>query len=479
MKFKSLFLFTLSLAIFLVSCSDEPDSPVVYEAKMTSFGFYVEDNEGVIVQDYEVSSITGTSISILLPEEVDKTALVARFTVSENDVVKVEEVVQQSSVTPNDFTAPVDYIVSEGTANVKYTVTVGKAPAYVWTALPVAIEEEISSMIMKTSPSGIPYIVYKIKEGGALAVLYLKDGIWTSLGQVSEGSVGTYFDIAFNSNDLPAVSYLESNLAQVKSWNGTTWSLLGSTSATSDRATYHTINYVNDNKLLLSAMFDGRDGSYPRRALSVNTFENGTWTYNASIPGRETDLTTWLLVSEKVNDVIYVGCYNSVTPNSISIYKHENNNWTTIVHRWYDEDGTGGISWRDFDITADRDGNVYAALVDASSESGARIRVVKYDAETKEASSVGGYLEGESRGLYKFSLAVSPLGVPYLFYTNSSDFPTIVSLDKDTQDWTTPNVLESATASDLSIGFTPDGKAYLSYMKNNQIYTYKYDAPGQ
>ena len=50
------------------------------------------------------------------------------------------------------------------------------------------------------------------------------------------------------------------------------------------------------------------------------------------------------------------------------------------------------------------------------------------------------------------------MGVPYLFYRNASLFPTVVSLDKDTQDWTTPNVLETAEANDLSIDFGPDGK---------------------
>ncbi len=137
MKLKSLFLSAgILLAGILASCSSDDPEVIVYEAGMTSFGFYVEDNKGLIVQDYEVSPVTQTNITVLLPEEVDKSKLVARFTVTDNDVVKVGDVVQQSGVTANDFTVPVDYFVSEGTTNVKYTVTIGKAPAYVWTALP-------------------------------------------------------------------------------------------------------------------------------------------------------------------------------------------------------------------------------------------------------------------------------------------------------------------------------------------------------
>ena len=92
-----------------ISCDNDDPEIIEYEAGMTSFGFYVEDNEGVIVQDYVLSEITGTSITIPMPEEVDKSNLIARFTVTANDVVKVGEVVQESGVTENNFTAPVDY----------------------------------------------------------------------------------------------------------------------------------------------------------------------------------------------------------------------------------------------------------------------------------------------------------------------------------------------------------------------------------
>ncbi|HLW10635.1 MAG TPA: hypothetical protein VKX35_09565, partial [Fermentimonas sp.] len=149
----------------------------------------------------------------------------------------------------------------------------------------------------------------------------------------------------------------------------------------------------------------------------------------------------------------------------------------TLLDAWYDENATG-INLRDFDIDVDKDGNVYVAFADDSSEGVAKHRVLRYDAETKEITDVGNYLEGASGGLFSFDLAVSPLGVPYLFYRNASLFPTVVSLDKDTQDWTTPTVLETAEADDLSMDFGPDGKAYIVYTKNNKIFTYKYDAPG-
>ncbi len=103
------------------------------------------------------------------------------------------------------------------------------------------------------------------------------------------------------------------------------------------------------------------------------------------------------------------------------------------------------------------------------------------DAETKQVTPVGNPISAATGSSLKFDLALSPpLGVPYLFYRNETNFPpTVVSLDKDTQDWTTPLVLEANEANDLHLGFAPDGKAYLVFTKSRKMFSYKYDAPGQ
>ncbi len=487
MKIKSLFLAMVILAAgSFISCDNDDPEIIEYEAGMTSFGFYVEDNEGVIVQDYVLSEITGTSITIPMPEEVDKSNLIARFTVTANDVVKVGEVVQESGVTENNFTAPVDYIVSEGTANVKYTVTIEKAPDYVWSLLAANFPDESLASIMRISPAGVPHLVYKMDREDAadegLGVLVLKDGNWTPLGgQVSAGRVSSYFDIAFNSEDQPAVSYTDytntiAQQASVKAYNGTAWNFVGGEEATTAQVTYNALEYANDNKLMLFALFDGRTGPLVRRELSVNIFEGGAWATNQTIPGRPSEHRGWLVNTAKLGDVVYMGTHNAISPNSISIYKYQDNTWTPLMDAWNDENATG-INLRSFDIEVDKDGNVYAAIAATNAEGEAKHRVLKYDAETKNISDVGNPLEGASGGLFNFDLALSPLGVPYLLYRNASLFPTVVSLDKDTQDWTTPNVLEANEATDLSIDFTPEGKAYIVYNKSNNIVTYKYDAP--
>jgi len=64
-------------------------------------------------------------ITVIVPVGTDVTNLVATFTASERATLKVGSVVQQSGVTANNFTTPVDYVVAaEDGATIKYRVTV-------------------------------------------------------------------------------------------------------------------------------------------------------------------------------------------------------------------------------------------------------------------------------------------------------------------------------------------------------------------
>lgn len=70
------------------------------------------------------------TIVLNVPNGTTITALVATFTNSEKSTVKVGEVAQESGVTANDFTTPVEYVVTaEDATTAIYTVTVTIAEA--------------------------------------------------------------------------------------------------------------------------------------------------------------------------------------------------------------------------------------------------------------------------------------------------------------------------------------------------------------
>lgn len=102
-----LYLFIMA-GLFVACDDDDDDMPVYGEAELVSFGFYAEDNQEVLLTDYVATSVN-QEIRIALPDYVDKTALVARFEATENDVVTVGEEVQVSGETANDFSTPVEF----------------------------------------------------------------------------------------------------------------------------------------------------------------------------------------------------------------------------------------------------------------------------------------------------------------------------------------------------------------------------------
>lgn len=80
----------LTIAVLVTSaCSEENNSvsaPEIKGAKFISFGFYVEDNAGIIEEDYVVEGeIRGNEIVIKMPSKIDKSSLIARFTTSDDN----------------------------------------------------------------------------------------------------------------------------------------------------------------------------------------------------------------------------------------------------------------------------------------------------------------------------------------------------------------------------------------------------------
>ena len=152
---KSLIYALTIIVIAFVSCDQDPTpvqtNPVYFE----SFGLYAEDNVDIIVSDYIVNSLSTTNvINIELPSTTyseNLKRLCPRFVVSNEDVtVSVdptlivddetegsseteisEEQVDNTVIsgkTKIDFSSPVEFLLSNGTDNFIYTVSVTIAP---------------------------------------------------------------------------------------------------------------------------------------------------------------------------------------------------------------------------------------------------------------------------------------------------------------------------------------------------------------
>lgn len=495
----------IAVAAFAIgSCSKKGDDiPDKADPKMLSFGFYAEDNEDNLFRDYIVSSVTGNAIQVELPKDVDRTKLVARFTTTDNTTVTVSGIPQQSGVTKNDFSTPVDYIITEGKTNARYTVTIVNAADYVWTRVGAYTAEHTPAvMVMKVnSVTGVPHFLYRLSadeeaDQKAYAVKY-QDNTWSPLGgAISAGRAGSDLAMVFDKDEQLYVTYPDyitvsspRGRPTVKRYNGSNWSVVGTEELFPAQVTYTAIgiNPVDNQPILFNYIQTNNYSGFARRGMSVSYFNGSTWNIHNSITGRPETQVGGITRTKTVDDVLYVAIYNNNvgTPHDYSVYTYRQGTWTTIIDKAREENTL--LSLRDFDMDVDHEGNIYIIVADAEDGGTSRPRVKKYTAATQTWSQIGNPIDYDHATGRYFSLAVSPGGTPHVLYRNGQEFPVVVSFDPETQDWGTPTVLESVkvkgTSNNMYLEFANDGTGYASYINDiegatdNDIVLYKFDLP--
>ena len=111
----------LSLLIAMGACT-KSSTPNNKPSLITSFSFQTTGNP---IQVNSQASITDSNIAVFLPPGTDAGALIATFSVSGSAAVTVNGVAQQSGITPNNFSAPVSYTVTNpGGTTQTYSVSV-------------------------------------------------------------------------------------------------------------------------------------------------------------------------------------------------------------------------------------------------------------------------------------------------------------------------------------------------------------------
>ena len=170
---------------------------------MLSFGFYKADNPGVLGSDYVVeltADQTGgaatQTVSVALPPTVEKDNLVARFTTSEGTTVKVGGAEQVSQTTANDFSQPIDYILTRGSVSRRCEVTVTKASLRWVETAQVAGITTYGNPVLKINPvDQKPYIGFKTRAGNSATAA--NHSTVLTLGDDASGQLGVrvkYYD---------------------------------------------------------------------------------------------------------------------------------------------------------------------------------------------------------------------------------------------------------------------------------------------
>lgn len=468
-------------ALLTAGCSDdkagEEEGPTG-EAKITAFGFKAENNPDYLVKDY-TGTISGTAISVKVPADTDLSALVATFETADGEsTVTVNGTMQVSGTTANDFSDPVDYLVSLGKKNALYTVTVSELPEAVWEKVG-EMNVTLTHLRMEINPvDNKPYFAITEKTGGATYgnLLYASVNGSNISSVVVQTAPTQNIGFGFDKFGKAYMSYYNSTekVGHVTTDKSGSWSLESVTyDQPQNTGVGPTICETNNGNIFVFTANNAASGSLGKRELNMTVYDGTSWLTQQTIPGRS-GYTYWPVARVK-GDVMYLLTLNPVTPNSFSVYTYKSGNWKTVIDSFAyvsSEPGaetttyyTMGARIPDMDI--DNDGNIYINLTYKLGTAYMRhVMKATYNPNTDsyEINRLGSPLNTDDGDNGR--IAVSPLGVPYAIFRNSRDTKqmAVVSLDSKTKDWTPATIISSdQVETEFEFKFAKDGTAYLAY----------------
>lgn len=487
--------------LVFTACSDntnflyqDVDAP-----KILSFGFYAEDNPDFLSSDHVVDlsglvapGTSTVSVSVPMPSTVDKSSLVARFTTSEGATVKVNGIEQTSKSTANNFTIPVDYIVTKGSLNVRYAVTVTKATDMKWLEAPAFADLTVfGDPVMKINPqSNEPYVGFKIRgnNDNRSVVIKLTDNGWEYVGGEPFGNEisSSYFDMDLNAEGVPFVGYSDNTASAkgaltVQDFTNGKWEFTGgSAGVLNAQSTYVGIAVLGDGQVVGAQVNNSAKSDYGRRTLVVSNYKDGVWT--SQTPSM---LTNPMYMSNVAggNKAAYVISINRGAVSGVNygynVLKYENGEWTAMILNYLESGNTFNNIYTIGAYVAPDETPYIWTLDNASGATAMRMKY--YDSKNDSWLTLGGNvlpLGFVPDRHTEVALAVTNDGTPYIVYNNLSDqgYPYFMYLDQETWQWSSPVKIADIPATGLSIGFTKTGVGYVTFTdSSNKVRIYKYE----
>lgn len=460
--------------LYTVKVSLNPDS----DPKLTSFKFELVNNLETVGEDIE-GEISGDAISVPMIKAADKTKLVATFTTTPTNVVKVGDAVQVSGETANDFTNPVDYIVtnSDGSKSALYSVSIrtvnGKLePIVTYSERPVA------GAVLRVDPfNKSPYIAFKeASVSGAesasadkLTVVNFVDGAWNVVGSAgfSNKVAKEHFDFDIDSKEGLYVAYADNEAspksAKVMGYSGGSWSLVGSGAANNFMAQNLSLAAMSDNNLVLLQKCNAKSDPFKRNYLVASLF-NGSWKNEMILDITEMSAATVC----KAGNVAYAVVVRRGGSVPFDVLKYSSGSWSSLRANFLREGATHTYTLFS-NIAAKEDGTVYVLTADdARTNDEYRLVVERYSPTTQTWSVVGDYYPYVVNRSDKVEFAVAPDGTPYiLYYDNANKKLNLTWFDSDTKQWAEPVVVATEALSSPCIAFAASGVGYIAFTDAN------------
>lgn len=438
---------------------------------------------------------------IRLPKEVDKTALIARFTTSKGAEVFVGSIQQVSGVSPNDFSYPVDYIVKdEGNISNSYTVRVGKILEKQWREVAVYNDNELENdaFTMCISPKDNSPYFFLTRENAAgveAGVVASFNGSTLSAGSEftfnSENTLidASNFDITVDADGkVYAVYYNSAKLSDasfdrkyyVYTGSSSLWTQVGSKFGCNGNDGIIEVDPVSKRPIVA---FQSNDAAavVPKRSLAVVTFNGQNWGPESEI----SDIKGKNIYGYQMrvfNNTLYLCGLVQNAPGSYFIFKYNNGNWQSVVN-----DLPSGMSRTNMvgaSFAMASDGTAYICCGGDEDTNGTWYITVYKCAPgestwTRVATPIldNGLKTLSTSSKFRIDLYNNQ---PVVFYKNlETGIPYVVMLNPQTKQWDDPVALGTQEmGSDFALEFDANGVGYAAFLDKKDLHSlhiYKYD----
>ena len=460
---------------------------------LLSFSFEVDNNAKDIAKTL-VGEIKGSEIGVAVPQLADVTGLVATFTTGAGNKVTVNGVEQVSGVTVNDFSNPVDYVVTnlDGSANAIFSVTLNRQKGE-WTAGPVydAVPVHAGARLLVNPVDDVPYVGFKRHEptevsdrdpdkDEKLYAIKLVDGAWVNIGEAFSDKVGSDYDFILSPSGTPFFAFknaaLTPQVTTVMKYDNGNWTTVGENLGTAATSKVH-LYAIADNKVVVCQVMSNK--------TFVGLWDGASWS-TGGIDALTGDPRPFEIRMAGDGGNAYMFSINrGKGPDNVNyghnVMKFDGTVWSALRQN-YLRDGATQTSIVGFDIAVAPDGTVYLMTGDNAEDSEKyHHRVEKYNAADGSWSQVGSTIDYVLTSRCFSKIAVAPDGTPFVAYPNESGDPKsieVIYFDAATKQWSAPVSLgDGGFAGDpnLSLTFDSKGKGYVTWVENSKLVVFTFE----